>query len=713
MKRRAYSEGSQRGKTLTAITLIGLFCLLLSPIIAQPVKLSHNQSAKSDFLLQKGQRLLDRGEWQQARNYWIKGYHLTQKNNPCQHADFCLRLADLEQTTARAHNYLQEARMLARRSGCSSQEIEALSSLGTYYAMRQDFKRSRKFLLQSIWLAQKKQDLPGESRSRLNLGNIDYYQGNWTAAVNNYVKSAGIKRKLGDLEGMAMIHNNIAAIYKEQGRYRRSLEYYLKTANYYSSTHDTLLLAETRINIAIVYIFSGKKDKAIDLLKKALQALVSSGGSPETILVAQTNLGFAYTETKNLHEALRYLTIAEKAAREQTDDHTLAVITNLFGANYFYLGDYPKANRYYTQSYALSSNLGLLKEQQKAAFGLYETEQRAGNYRQALIWHERYANLTDTLFDSESQQRLADLEEKYYTSQKLQKITWLSARNKAISLKNQLTSNQLNLALVSGAFILLGIVFMGVLFYQRSKRQQLQLEGIRQRHNEQVNKLISDQEIGLLAATIDAQHNERKKLAKDIHDNLGSYLATLKYQHEAVSPDENDPELLAHYTTTSKLIAGAFAEVRSISHQMATGLTISFSLIPAIEELINRIRTTRQFAIELYCYPEEMDVPGEIGLHLYKIVQELLSNILKHSRASMVALHIHCDNSSINLMIEDNGIGFDPSVVYSGIGLANIRERVLQLQGKLEMNSLSGKGTTVVLILPLIPLTHDSTPHSG
>jgi signal transduction histidine kinase len=354
----------------------------------------------------------------------------------------------------------------------------------------------------------------------------------------------------------------------------------------------------------------------------------------------------------------------------------------------------------------------LLKEQQKAAFGIYETQQRAGNYHEALIWHERYTGLTEELFNSENQERLAELEEKYHTKQKLQKINSLSVRNKTILLQNQLTTNRLNLALLSGAFILLGIVFMGVLFYQRSKRQQLRLEGLRQRHNEQVNKIMNEQEIVLLAATIDAQHYERKKLAKDIHDNLGSYLATLKYQHETISPDVNDPGLKAHHAVTAQLIEAAFAEVRSVSHQMATGLSMSFTLIPAIEELIDRIRTTRQFVVEMYSYPEEIDVPREKALHLYKIVQELLSNILKHARANHVSIHIHCDNGEINLMIEDDGVGFDRSVVVSGIGLTNIRERMEHLQGELEINSLPGKGTTILIIVPFYSTDHDSIAHS-
>lgn len=661
-------------------------------------------------LLRKGNAAYDRSDWKNAKRCFLKGYQLSGAEGSVLKLDFCIRLADLEQATGNLSQeriYLKEACSIAQMSGKKEMEIIALSNLGNNYALAQDFDRSRDYFRKSLQLAQQSHDLKGESRAYLNIGSIDYYKGNWKNAVSNYVASAAIKEQLNDQEGIAMIHNNIATIYKEQKRYQKSLEYYAKTAAYYKQSGDSVLLAETWINTAIVYICCGKKDTAISLLKKALHS-IRDEKLPETTLSAHTNLAFAYTEKKSYRLALHYLKIAEAAATQQDDLHTLTFISNLYGATWFYLKKYPKAIRYYTQSYELGKTLGLLNEQKKALFGLYETEQKTGNFQQALRWHEQYTTIADSLLNSESQRQLTELEEKYDAQQKAQKIIRLSVRNRAISLQHKLTSNQLKLSMMSGALVLLGIVFLSLFFYQRSKQQRLLLVSARQRHNEQVNQLINEQEIDLLEAAIEVQQNERKKLAKEIHDNLGSYLATLKYQHEAGNPGEENPALLRHYSVTAKLIADACAEVRTISHQMSTGFDVQFSLAPAVSELVQRIRTTDQFSLQWNHYPDELQLPREMAVSIYKIIQELLSNVLKHANAKKVELHLHQNTDEVNILLEDDGIGFNPAVVSSGIGLTNIRERTAQLNGILEINSRPLSGTTVVIIVPLKQTDYDS-----
>jgi len=665
-------------------------------------------------LLRKGIEACDHGEWKVAQRFFQKGYELSKADHSVLELDFCLHLADLEQINnhpGKERFYLKKACALAREWKKTDKEIIALSNLGSNYALAQDFDRSRGYFKESLQLARQCHDLKGESRAFLNIGNIDYYNGHWKDAVSNYVESAAIKEQLNDQEGIAMIHNNIATIYREQKRYKKSLEYYLKTTRYYERSGDSVLLAETWINTAIVYIFMGEKDTAIDLLNKALHC-IRNEKLPETTLIAHTNLAFAYTEKRSYKQALHYLNIAENAAKQQQDLHTLTVITNLYGANWFYLKKYPKAILYYTQSYESGKALGLLKEQQKALFGLYETEQRTGHFQQALMWHERYTAITDSLFNTENQQQLAELEEKYDAQQKAQKITRLSARNKAVSLQQKLTANQLKLSVMSGALVLIGIIFLSVFFYQRSRQQRALLAGVKLRHNEQVNQLMNEQEINLLETTIAAEQNERKKLAKDIHDNLGSYLATLKYQHEVVKPGAENPKLLQHYSTTAKLISDACAEVRTISHQMATGFNVHFSLVPAINELIQRIHSTSQFNLQWYHFPDQLQLPRETAVSIYKVIQELLSNVLKHARAKKVEFHLHQNPDEINILFEDDGIGFNQVAASEGMGLLNMRERIDQLNGTFEINSRPSGGTTIVIIVPLKPENYDSLTDS-
>ncbi len=659
------------------------------------------------WLLVRGRIAYDRSDFVTAEKCYRKGYSMNSVFPHTLQAEFCIGLADIERDKGHIKNereYLLRAHDLAQKQKNSFLELISLNELGMNAAQSNLFERAQGYFDQSLRLAQKQQNLKAQSRAYLNIGSLFYYKGNWNAAVANYIKSAAIKERLNDEAGIAMIHNNIAAIYKEQKRYEKSLEYYRKTTDYYRKTDDSISLAETWINEAIVHISSKEHQAGIHLIKKALR-LLKTRDLPDVVLVAYTNLAFAYTETKAHKDALHYLEIAKKMADDLNDRHSIVFIANLYGANYFFLKAYPEAIQHYTLSHELGKELGLLNEQKKALFGLYEAEQKIGNYQQALIWHEQYTRIADSLFNAENQQHLMKLEEQYDTKQKIQDIHNLHSRNKAISLKNKLTSNKLKLSLLSISLIMSGVGFLSLLYYQHTKRQKLLFVNTQERHKERVNQLMSSQEIELLEMAVSTQQNERRKLAKDIHDNLGSYLATLKYQHEAYQPEPGQNALIKHYETTSKLIAEACSELRSISHQMATGIDFQFSLIPSLKELVQRIETTHQFDLYFQYSPDDISLTRESASALYKMIQELLSNTLKHAGATRVELQINQHEEEITVLLEDNGRGFDPNTVSGGIGLANIRERLSQFQGKLEINSGFHNGTTIVLILPLI---HDS-----
>ena len=141
---------------------------------------------------------------------------------------------------------------------------------------------------------------------------------------------------------------------------------------------------------------------------------------------------------------------------------------------------------------------------------------------------------------------------------------------------------------------------------------------------------------------------------------------------------------------------------------MATGFDTQFSLVPAVNELILRIRSTSQFHLEWYHYPDELQLPRAAAVSIYKVIQELFSNVLKHARAKNVECHVHQNDDEINILLEDDGIGFNQASTSGGMGLLNMRERVAQLNGTFEINSRPSGGTTVVIIVPLKPEDDDS-----
>jgi two-component system, NarL family, sensor kinase len=655
------------------------------------------------LLLVKGNFAYEQESLRKARAYYTKGYRLANHYRSALQIDFCFKLAQLEAKRgdfSTERRYLKKGYAHAVKFHQFDQQILVLNNLGTSCAMSQQFDQANAFFSKSLQLSEQCNDLKGQSRAYLNSGNIAYYKGDWVTAVRCYTQSARIKEKLNDVEGIALIHNSIGAVYKEQKRYSKSREYYQKASTYYQQSGDSMALIETWINTAIVDVQAGKKEQAVSLLKKAIRFL-ETNKALDVMLVAQTNLAYAYTEMGRHQNAIHYLQIAEKAAKKLHDQHSRVFITNLYGANYFFLKDYPKAIGYYKQSYQQGKELGLLNEQKKALYGLYEAEQYLGHYQQALRWHETYLQISDSLMNTDNLMHLTQLEEQYDTKLKIAEIADLHSQNATISLEKKLTSKQLNISLLGIACVLVAVFFLITFFYQRNKRQQMSLIHTKERNKERVDQLLKDHEINTLEMVVVTQETERKRLAKEIHDNLGSYLSTLRYQHEAAKPVGVHPDLLTRYSITAHLIADACSEVRSIAHQLITGADFQFSFIPEIRKLIDRIHSVEQFEVSFHYFPETIQPEREMALMLYKIIQELLSNVLKHAAATKVEITLNLDQQEIRLIVEDNGCGFDLQTASSGIGLTNIRERISQFNGMIELNSTFRKGTSCIIILPL------------
>jgi signal transduction histidine kinase len=444
----------------------------------------------------------------------------------------------------------------------------------------------------------------------------------------------------------------------------------------------------------------GQPEEGIELLKDA-RNLLEGQENDEIILSVQTNLAFGYSELGEHTATLNQLLIAEENAKNLDDDYTLVFIDNLYGASYYNLKQYAKAIKYYSKSLRVAKELGLLNEQDKALFGLYEAEEKLGNFRQSLVRFEEYNLLKDSLFNVESKTRLDELQEKYDTEQKEHEISNLNSKNHSIVLENNLKTKQLQFSRLIAGIIAFAILILSLFFFQRIKRHKSRLVHNKGKNEEHIRRLISDQEISTLEAVVEAQQKERKTLAKDLHDTLGSYLATLKYQHEAVGPASNDKAANSNYQKTSGLIEKASAELRSISHQMITGEGVQFDLISATNELIERIKLAGKFSISFNSFISD-DLPDLLELTLYKIIQEMLSNVLNHSKANEVTLQINEHDDEITVLLEDDGIGFDKENIKSnGIGLSNIADRVQSIDGKLEINSGTNKGTTILVVAPI------------
>lgn len=637
-----------------------------------------------------------------AMSLFEEGYLLSKQHYPALCPDFCIKLASLYSYQAL---YIEAKKYLEDGLSCTKEvakKIQLYTQLGNLHAKQQQYVKALNTYQKNIPLAQSIHSEIEVSNALLNIGNIHLSKNNRVLALEFYLKSAALKEKINDQEGLAILHQNIAAVYEKQDRYDKSIDYYIKCQDYYTTTQDSASLAEIWVNIGLINIAQKKYRSAIKLLNKALTTL-QGYPNPEIILIAQLNLGFSYTELGDYQKSAYYLSLAKKTAIARKDAISLVSIHNLNGVNSFYLKDYQRSIQYYEEALLLSQEIGLLDKQKFALFGLYESNESLGNAKEALDWHKQYVSIKDSLYNTATSNRLAELQEQYDSKQKEQDIKQLNIENRNIALENKLKTKQLNqffLVIVLGALVML---FLGFIWWYRNKRQQERTIHIKTLHEKKINQIINQQEIEVLDAVVDAQQKERKGIAKEIHDTLGSFLATLKYQHEVGKELNNqDTANQEQHELMEKLISQTAAEVRSIAHQMATGEKFDFNLQAAINQLVDRIQNTQQFDLQFNYWGKEFSLNRGLELTIYRVTQELLSNVLKHAQASEATLQINQNEEEITLMVEDNGIGFtSDSEQTKGLGLRNIQERIQKINGQVNIDSHPHKGTTIILTIPI------------
>lgn len=204
-----------------------------------------------------------------------------------------------------------------------------------------------------------------------------------------------------------------------------------------------------------------------------------------------------------------------------------------------------------------------------------------------------------------------------------------------------------------------------------------------------LDELMASQESKTYAAMLKGQQQERERIARDLHDRLGGTLAALK--HSLRSPENKIKE------EDLEIVDQAVKEVRDVSHNLASTQFADFGLSEALGQLKSTIENVGEVKFEVYLHPSTSKLEQKVTIELYRIVQELLSNTLKHADANEISVQTNFTENIFNLIYEDNGRGFDPFKVQRGMGLDNMRARVKKIGGVMNIDAEIGRGTIVII----------------
>ncbi len=355
--------------------------------------------------------------------------------------------------------------------------------------------------------------------------------------------------------------------------------------------------------------------------------------------------------------------------------------------------DYDKAKKFKDSATARKFSSIDLKFESLGYYQQSVIDSAKGNYLEAYDQSMKYRVSMAAIEKAAQNNLFNDLEVKYQTAEKEKQLILVE--------DEKLRNKNIAIGLAGG---LLGIILISILLYKNTKRKQRIAEQERELEIQKKEKILKDQELTTIDAMITGQEKERQRLASDLHDSVGATLAAAKLQfhHLSKNRDKGD-QTDEFFTKTGKLLEDAYAEIRSMAHVKNSGVIAKNSLLPAVQKLAKNASGINGLHIEVEDFGLEERLDNSLEITVFRIIQELVTNIIKHSQATEASISINKYDDSLNIIVEDNGAGFDSRNILKkdGMGLSSLEKRIEHIEGTLEIDTTLGKGTTILIDIPL------------
>lgn len=474
-----------------------------------------------------------------------------------------------------------------------------------------------------------------------------------------------------DTTNIIAANYGLALLYSQNGFYIEAKKERDETIALAKASNDYINLALLYYNAAQDLRKTGHINECITNLLLAIEFEKKTGGNDYVYSEIICEILLAYLENNNIDAAEKYLkeinNNIDRFKNDENKENYLEVLKNI-----------AFAHRNFNDALKLGKEHLEIEKRKFKAEKIFEAEnflskvyKAIGDYKNAYYHENKYFALKDSLFSEQKLKYFSYYQSLYQTKKKDFLIE--SQKKDLEFLEKNSKSNKLLFIVIIGIFILVSIVIILIRSRNGAREKELLIHSFSQ-------NLISNQE------------DERKRLARDLHDSIGQKLIVLYKKINGIESKE-----------ASLLCKNAIDELRTISHGLYPPQMEGISYTEAIKSLINEIdRNTKLF---FTCDIETIDnlIDREHELHLYRIIQELLSNILKHSKAKAVFVSVEKQKKYINVTIEDNGHGFDVSKTINeknNLGMKTLLGRAKNINAKLEFKSVANKGTIVQLIIP-------------
>ncbi|ATP56924.1 hypothetical protein CPT03_10750 [Pedobacter ginsengisoli] len=583
-----------------------------------------------------------------------------------------------------AQKYYLMAGNLSKRLGYKRGIIKYISNYTAILNEKGGFEKSLVLNKQAFQIARDINDKLYIAKTAANIGNNFNYLNESDSAIYYYETAGRYFEEIGNNYLLARMYEMEQLVYQNMGRYKKALQYGKMAVKELRASKDSVDLGRSLLNLANSYQSNYFPDSAMNYYKEALaisQKIKYVSGESASLL----GIGNIYFHRFDADQMKPYYEKALALAKESDDPRGEAIATRGMALYYFLVKNFDKAKAFSVASIKLADSAA-------TKYDKFESMQVLSSVLYAqhdIIAGEKVRDqmqlLENEIRGDELQQKIISIEKKFETQKKEAQIKLQQSQLRQ--------KNTLNYILIGSS---IAFLIIALLVYRNYKhRQNLQ--------QAKIDELETEKQLTATEAVLKGEEQERTRLAKDLHDGLGGMLSGIKFSLSTMK--ENlimTPDNAHAFERSIDMLDSSIQEMRRVAHNMMPEILVKYGLDTALKEFCAEVDRSSVLHVNYQSVGMlEADITQTTSVTIYRIIQELLNNAIKHANAKNVLVQVHQSEQEklLAVTVEDDGNGFDTSLLKqaNGMGWSNIQNRVEFLKGKIDVQSGPGKGTSVMI----------------
>lgn len=569
--------------------------------------------------------------------------------------------------------------------------------LGGVYTLLTSFDSAKKYFSYCDPLLLKLKNDTLNAQFYQNKGTLFQFLNDMDSAAVYTLQAIAILEKMGtqrppNLLGPA--YANLSGILNAQGLFSKALEYDRKAIAHKSDFRSPADYASIYYNAAVTYEKTGQKDKFRIYLDSAAY-FNQRYPSNRNLLNIYTGYGKFHEISGHTDSAISYYRKAMELSKTESDMYFFSETAINLSSLLFKSGKTKEAGLLLEEALKNALSFGDKMMLSEIYRGKKDIAASEGRFKDAFTYAELFKTYADSVTNETTNRTTLSLEARYENQKREKENSDL----KLTITQNELTITKRNRTLLAGGLLAASLVIVLLLLNRTNRQKRMLAEKDKTIQQDHIRFLERQQQVVSLQSMINGQETERTRIARDLHDGLSGMFSTVRMYCSSLVHEKKELKENPVFRKTVEMIDQAAEEIRRIAHNMMPEVLMKLGLVHALQDLCANISAGKLLQVRLQAYGMEQRMNPSTEIMLYRILQELLNNIIKHARATEAIIQFNRDGNRLMVTVEDNGRGFDQLKEDGALhaGLDTVKSRVDYLNGQITIDSQMEMGTTITM----------------